>query len=830
MPLLDYIKKRNFKNTSEPSGDAKVKVDTSHSIFVIQKHDASHLHYDFRLEVDGVLKSWAVPKGPSMNPKTKRLAMMVEDHPYSYRDFEGSIPEGSYGAGEVIVWDSGTYSIKDAHDKKTREQYMLEGIAKGEIKFIIQGQKINGKFALIKMHGNEDNMWLLIKEHDEFEIDEDDNFSTVSVLSDRQLRRDVDGNADEKKIVKKVQTVSKKKATGLPKFFKPMLSTLVDEPFTKPDWIFENKLDGYRTLAFVDKSTVQLYSRNEISLNKKFPSIVKALQELPFQAVIDGEVVGINKDGKVDFQILQNSDRNPDDLYYYVFDMTFLEGQDVRHLPVTDRKKLLKKAVEGIAHIQYVEDFADGEKLFAKAKKNGDEGIIAKKADSTYQSDVRSEDWLKIKITHQQDAIICGYTAPQGTRHHFGSLLLGVYQDDILHYIGHTGTGFPDTELKTLIEKLDKLKVKHSPFNSLPPVVKTEGVTWVKPELVCEVKFAGWTHDNLLRQAVYLHFRADKEAKDTGVEKPESVEDAMEEKKSHSLAVHLSHPEKVYWPELKLTKADMLKYYAEMSSTIMPYLMHRPQSLNRMPSGIDEPGFFQKDITFDVPDFIDLVTITSDDVGDTKYLVCNNPETLLYMANLGCIEINPWNSRTESLDYPDYLIIDLDPLEVPFSAVVETALEVKKVLDMAHIKAFIKTSGKKGLHIFIPLGAQYETDVCTNFARLIASLVQQRLPDLTSIQRKPDDRRGKVYIDFLQNRQGQTIAAPYSLRPTPEATASTPLHWDEVNKKLDPKQFTIETLPKRVKKLGDVWEGMLEEKNDLKKALEYLQGIDTDAV
>lgn len=827
MSLQEYQKKRNFRQTREPSGKSAHNTDKKQSIFVIQKHDASHLHYDFRLEVDGVLKSWAVPKGPSLDPTQKRLAMMVEDHPYSYRDFEGTIPEGSYGAGEVIVWDTGTYTVDDM-DKDERETYMRTGITHGKIAFVLHGQKLQGRFALIKMHGKEDNAWLLVKELDDHVVKGADHFSPVSVLSDDLLSRDEEeSDTPKNKTQQKSESSSKQpqlKKAKLPEFFTPMLATLVDKPFTEKGWIYENKLDGYRTLAFVEDGEVQLYSRNQISLNKKFPSIVKALESLPFQAVIDGEVIGVNDEGMISFQVLQNSQRNADQLYYYVFDLPFIEGQNIMQLPLTDRKKLLKKAVEGLPHVKFVEDFVDGEKLYQRAKEKGYEGIIAKRADSTYKPNVRGESWLKIKITKQQEAIICGYTSPKGSRLHFGSLILGVYQDDILHYVGHTGTGFPTKELESLKKVLDQRVIDHSPFSDASNLPDSD-ITWVRPDLVCEVKYAEWTEDNMLRQAVFERLRPDKDAKTVVIEKPAASRKAVKnaDKQDERDTLHLSHPDKVYWPKLELTKKDMIEYYEQMAPIMLPYLKHRPQSLNRFPNGVDEPSFFQKDITFDVPDFVELITIPSDDAGDIHYMVCNNTETLLYMANLGCIEINPWNSRTESLDCPDYFVIDLDPVEVPFQTVVRVAREVKSILDEAKIKAFCKTSGKKGIHVFIPLHGQYETEISAAFAKLIATLTFERLPEITSLERSPSARRGKVYLDFLQNRKGQTLAAPYSLRPTPDATASAPLEWDELTDDLDPKQFTIKTLPKRVAKKGDVWSGLLSEKNNLKAALQRLQ-------
>lgn len=819
MSLRDYQKKRDFKKTAEPSGRADEGIRSSQSIFVVQKHDASHLHYDLRLEVNGVLKSWAVPKGPSLDPSQKRLAMMVEDHPYSYRNFEGQIPEGSYGAGEVIVWDYGTFTVGEK-DKKERDKYILAGLKEGKITFELHGQKLQGSFALVKMHGTDEKAWLLIKHHDQF-INDKDDFSTASVLSDRQLTRDEVAESPSHKS-KKTATKTATPSTKLPKFFTPMLATLVDEPFTKKGWVYENKLDGYRTLAFVDRGDVTLYSRNQLLLNKKFPAIVKTLQSLPFQAVLDGEVVGVNAEDEVDFQILQNSGKHQDQLQYAVFDLPFLNGKDISQLPLTDRKKLLKKAVEGLSNVTFVPEFDNGKKLFEQAKKKRFEGIVAKKADSPYQPNIRGQDWLKIKITKQQEAIICGYTAPKGSRKHFGSLLLGVYQNNILHYIGHTGSGFPAQELTKLKEKLDKLETTHSPFAE-PPL--SGEVTWVKPELVCEVKYSQWTRDNILRQAIFLRLREDKDAKSVSLEVEQDTSKALEHKKvaKRSDTVKLTHPDKVYWPKLGLTKKDLLNYYERIAPVILPYLRHRPESLNRFPNGVNEPNFFQKDITFDVPDFVRLVSIDSEDVGKTNYLVCDNPETLLYMANLGCIEINPWNSRVESLDCPDYFVIDLDPVDVPFSAVVQTSLEVKKVLDLAEMKSYCKTSGKKGMHIFIPLHGQYETEVAADFSKLVATLVHQRLPESTSLERSPSLRQKKVYLDFLQNRKGQTIASPYSLRPTEDATVSAPLDWKEVTEKLSPKDYTITTMIKRIEKLGDVWEGMLSQRNNLKAALKKLQ-------
>lgn len=788
MVLDEYQRKRNFSRTPEPGGAAEPATKDL-PIFVIQKHHASHLHYDFRLEAEGVLKSWAVPKGPSLDPSVKRLAMMVEDHPYSYKDFAGVIPKGNYGAGTVEIWDNGRFSIPGAATKQEVEDRLMAGLAKGKVDFVLHGSKVQGLFTLVKTSRLEKNAWLLIKKKDESVSAED-----VTVA-----------RSNAKPIV-------------------PMLATLVEQPFTKEGWIFEQKWDGYRAIAEVAAGEVRLYSRNGKSFLKDYPSVVEALRALPVPAILDGEIVSVNENGQVQFQLLQGSASGKGKHRYYVFDLLHLDGHDLTRLPLLERKSLLETLLKDNETLVYSAHSRDGVQLFEQAQAQGLEGIMAKRADSRYQAGVRSPDWLKIKTTKTQEAIICGYTQERGSRKHFGALVLGAYQNGELTYIGHTGTGLNEQQLGSLKRQLDKIVTKQSPFKVTPKT--NSSVTWVKPELVCEIKFSEWTNDGRMRQPVFMRLRDDKRPEEVVREQPATQPPAMPRPpEPPTTSQRFTNLDKIYWPERNLTKGDLIAYYQEMAPYILPYLLDRPQSLNRFPNGIHGPHFFQKDMKTALPEWAETITLTSDDGETTRYLVCANVETLLYMANLGCIEMNPWNSRVESLDCPDYLVLDLDPEAIEFAAVVKTAQVTKQILDQAKTKAFIKTSGKTGLHIHIPLKGGYETEVAAQFSKLVATLVHQQIPDITSLKRSPKGRQGKVYVDFLQNSKGQTLAAPYSLRPTPEATVSTPLAWDEVTESLNPKNFTIATIGERVQQKGDLWQGLLQERADLLKGLERLQKL-----
>ncbi|MCW3072528.1 MAG: dependent ligase [Bacteroidetes bacterium] len=852
MALKTYNTKRNFKKTPEPEG--KKAASKKELTFVVQQHDASHLHYDFRLEMEGVLKSWAVPKGPSMNPEDKRLAMMVEDHPYSYKDFEGTIPEGNYGAGNVIVWDNGTYHEAGTKEKAAGEKKLLAGLRKGHISFVMKGKKLKGEFALIKIRGGkQENAWLLVKKEDKYSTTDDILAKNKSVISKKKLELKERKNSKKPAAAspaKKTAHIKNpvKKARASAGEITPMLATLTEEAFDSPDWVFELKYDGYRALALIAKGNASLVSRNNISFDTIFAALLPELKKIPHDVILDGEVVVEDAKGNSGFQLLQNFQTTGKGiLKFYVFDILLLDGEDTRGLSLLERKELVKLLLkkQTFKNIHYSEHIVDkGKAFYKKAMKEGIEGIMAKRADSIYVSGKRSKDWLKVKITQEEEAVIAGFTAPKGSRKHFGSLLLGAYKGNELKYIGNCGTGFNEQMLKELYTKLVPLSRKTSVFKEKTHVPGK--IQWVEPELICQVKFSEWTNDQHMRHPVFLGLRIDKDADEITV--PETAEKIKAKKpaaktkktaakktaakkssgdldlKAGNITLHLTNQDKIYFPKDKITKGDLVNYYREAASVMLPYLKGRPQSMNRFPNGITGPSFYQKDVdTAKSPGWLTTEKIFSESTNEyIDYLVCNDEATLLYMANLGCIEINPWNSKIGSIENPDWAVIDLDPEAISFKEVVKTALEVKKLMDELEADCYCKTSGASGLHVFIPLGAKYNYDIVKTFAELIAQTVNARIPSITSILRSPKKRQKKVYLDFLQNRRGQTLAAPYSVRPKPGATVATPLEWKEVNSKLDPSDFTIKTILKRLDKKGDLWKPVTGKGADLMKILKKM--------
>jgi bifunctional non-homologous end joining protein LigD len=906
MTLAKYKQKRSFTETPEPKGGKSKDNDLR---FVVQKHHASHLHYDFRLEMHGVLKSWAVPKGPSTDPAVKRLAMMVEDHPYDYRDFEGTIPEGNYGAGTVIVWDEGTYSSANvtSSDKKVQEKDLLHQLSAGKLKFTLHGKKMKGTWALVKASGRGENSWLLMKVKDKYASAEDITKKDKSVVSGKTVEKvaATSGNvwvSGKKAVVSKASELLKKgKRVKMPEAVKPMLATLTDKPFDSDDWVYEIKWDGYRAVSYLSNGKVNLLSRKLISFNAKFPMIVDALKAWKIKAVADGEIVAIDKAGNPDFQALQNyvKDGKQARLVYYVFDLLWYDGKDYTDLPLTERKLILQNILpdeDGVIHFSD-HIVSEGTDFFHVATKKGLEGIMAKRADSTYSINSRSQSWLKIKNNQKMEAIICGYTEGRNSRKHFGALILGKYEGSTLTYIGHTGGGFNEQSLSDLYDKFQDLITDDSPFKKTP---KTNmPVTWLRPELVCEVKFAEVTSDGILRQPIFLGLREDKEAaneKNEKVVKAPKNKKVKEESKSATKVVakattkrntksevseeeskinkkhimkEVSKPakkvamkapakkskssssekllsedqkevsltinrkqlkftnlDKIYWPKEKITKRDMLNYYADIAEFILPYLTDRPQSLNRYPNGIDGLSFYQKDVEGKVADWIETFSYVSESDGETKkFLVCKDEASLLYMANLGCIEMHPWHSRVQKPDNPDWCVIDLDPDTNSFNQVIETALVIKEVLDSVGATSYVKTSGSTGMHILLPLGAKYSFDQSRMLAELIVGIVNKQHPKTTSIERSPAKRKGLIYLDFLQNRQIQTIAAPYSLRPKPGATVSAPLDWSELKKGLKMADFNLFNMRERITATGDILKGVLGKGIDLKKVLTKVQGL-----
>lgn len=828
MALEKYNQKRDFKQTPEPSGK-KADKKSKQLLFVIQKHEASHLHFDFRIEVNGVMKSWAVPKGVSLDTKTRRLAMEVEDHPMDYRNFEGTIPEGNYGAGTVMVWDEGYYEPVFEEEGKSQEEMVMKGYKKGDLKIRIFGKKIKGEFALVRIKNNKysskNNSWLLIKHKDDYANTSIEN-ENLSVKTGRTMEEIADNKKSNKDIkwtdvgmdnnVGTTLGLSLQKST-IPTSVQPMLGTLSTEPFSNSDWIYEIKWDGYRALAQIENGKVRLYSRNDQDFNDDYPEVVEELKKYKGKMILDGEIVAVDDKGIPKFQWLQDYAQSTEHkLIYYVFDILYFDQFDLRNFPLTERQKILKEVIKENEFVRLSTTYDDGEKLFESAKNLGLEGVMAKKRNSSYESG-RSHNWLKIKTVNEREFVIGGYTYPKGNRKGFGSILVGEYDKDKFIYRGNVGTGFNDKIIRDLKARMDKLERKTSPFEESDFILYRTVEKWVKPELVAQIKFTEWTNDNMLRHPVYLGLRKDKEAKDVKVEVKVEPEENIYDK------VEATHLDKVYWPESGYTKKDLLEYYNEISEVMLPYLIDRPQNLNRHPHGINGNSFYQKDYDQSHPDFVKTIPIFSESKQkENDYLLCQNKETLLFLANLGCIEINPWNSRINTLDNPDYVLFDLDPENTDFKNVVKVAQELHKLFEEIKIPNFCKTSGKRGLHVYIPLKPRYNFEQVRLFAELIAVRIRNKMEDIVSLERSPKDRQGKVYIDYLQNRKGQTTAGVYSVRPVEPASVSTPLLWDEVNSKLNPKKFTIKTVPKRIKKLGDLWTGMREESADIEKALKSI--------
>ncbi len=806
MSIHKYLKKRDFSKTSEPKGSQKTDKLLS---FVVQRHHAMSLHYDLRLEVNGVLKSWAVPKGPSLNPKDKRLAMMVEDHPLDYKNFEGEIPKGNYGAGVVNIWDFGTYEPIDGIKS------LKKNLESGDFKFKLSGKKLKGEFALIKIRDEKQNAWLLIKHRDEHAVNKPYN-------SEDLVSKTIKEQGKKFKSAKDKPAENKPEKEPSKVIFKPMLATLSEHIFDDNEWVYEKKFDGYRILAHNYK-TVELISRNKINYSKQYQKITDALKYLPENTVIDGELVIEDKNGLSNFQALQNYEKESTSqlLKYYVFDILLLNDNDVRDLPLLQRKKLIQKLLLNLNHddLIYVDhEIKTGKKLYEKALKNNWEGVIAKKAASEY-SNLRSEQWLKFKLTKSIDAIICGYTKPSGSRKYFGALILGIYKNGKLEYIGNCGTGFTDNLLKSLYVKFENLIIKTNPF--IESVEKEKSAIWLKPKMVCEVNYSEFTQDKHLRHPVFKGLRSDKKISEINIDtKIDRIFANDEERIISRKKVHLSNLNKVFWPQENIKKGDLLAFYESVADKILPFLKDKPLSLNRHPNGINGKSFFQKDIQLkNQPDWIKTVPLYSESTDkEIEYLICNNAATLLYMVNLGCIEINPWLSSYKRPDKPDFMVIDLDPHDVDFKYVVKTALKTKEILNEYNINSFIKTSGSKGLHIYIYLAGRYYYKIIKDFAQLIAQLVNEALPDFTSIIRNPSLRKNKIYIDYLQNRKGQTVAAPYSVRPKTGATISTPLYWDEIVALKGIEEFNMFTINDRLRAKLNPWEDIYNNPVILEKA------------
>lgn len=662
------------------------------------------------------------------------------------------------------------------------------------------------------------------------------------VIDIRQNRKDYKGLIQLQ--LRKLQHAFR---SEMPKDLKPMLATLADEAFNDSDWQFELKLDGYRAIGYVQSSGADLRSRKNNSFRHKFAPVVAALNDWNINAVVDGEVVVVDNDGIPDFNYIQQwEQQHQGHLIYYVFDLLWLEGYNIMNEPLQLRREILKQIIPDEGIIRFSDHINEaGINFFELAKKNGMEGIIAKRKDAAYLPDTRTKSWLKIKSEERHEAVICGYTRNKNSDRLFSSLILGRYDGENLVYLGQAGTGFTGAMQKELKKVMKPFETATCPFDTEPDLSST--VTWLKPVLIGEVKYIELTPEGVMRHASFQGLRMDKTVEDYNNEQSKEtnfiVKSNKTQKAKHSRtilqssateqkieidghALKFTNLDKIYWPELHISKREMLQYYYEMAELILPYMKNRPQSLNRFPDGIHGQSFFHKDMKGKTEKWMKTFTRFSESAGEPKdFLICTDTAALMYMANLGCIEMNPWHSRIATSNYPDWCVIDLDPGEIAFEKVIDTALVVKQVLDALQVPSYPKTSGSTGIHIYVPLGAEYNYEQSKQLAEIIVHLVHEELPGITSLERNPEKRKDKIYLDYLQNRPIQTICAPYSLRPKRDATVSAPLHWSEVKKGLQINQFTIKNMHERTKAEGDLFKGVLGKGIDLNKVLKALSGF-----
>ncbi|MGH7431075.1 MAG: DNA ligase D, partial [Candidatus Methylomirabilales bacterium] len=778
---------------------------------------------------DGVLKSWAVPKGPSVRPEEKRLAVHVEDHPIEYANFEGVIPPGNYGAGGVIIWDRGWY-------RPVKEGDPLEQLAKGKLELELFGFKLRGRWTLARM-AKKEKEWLLLKKADaassETELTERYPQSVLSGLTVEEIR---DLPAKRAGLGARLHALKAPRRDLSPRNQPFMLATPAERPFSSNEWLFEVKYDGVRVLAYRQGEVVELYGRSGQMITGRYPDLASALQALPVDRfLIDGEIVALDESGKPSFEHLQARMglTSPRDIERAVaavpvigvfFDCLALDGHDLRRLPLLDRKDCLRLFLPPVGPVRYGDHVLEhGEAFFEVASAERLEGIVAKKVKSPYVGG-RSREWIKVKCLRRQEFVIGGYTDPQGGRSYFGALHVGIYDGPRLVYVSKVGTGFDEASLKKLWESLQPLGRPASPFAVGAPTGR--GHHWVEPTLVCEVRFTEWTKDGGIRHPAFLGLRADKRPEECRREAPVEIVTPLPspaEPVTHA-EVKISNPKKVFWPDEGYTKGDLIGYYEAVAPLLVPYLRQRPVVLTRYPDGITGKSFFQKDAPEFVPAWVRTERIYSKDAErEIDYFIVNDAETLRYIINLGTIPLHLWSSRLGSLDRPDWLILDLDPKGAPFTDVVRVARQLHRILDELEVANYVKTSGATGLHVLIPLGAHYTHEEARTFGRLLALLGVEAAPEITTIARPIQARAGKVYVDFAQNGHGRTIVAPFSVRPLPGGPVSCPLRWDQVTARLDPTRFTIKTLPQHFEKMPDPLAPILTGTIDMAAALARIE-------
>jgi bifunctional non-homologous end joining protein LigD len=865
--LREYRQKRKFGETPEPSGTSRARGGNR---FVVQEHHARRLHYDFRLEIDGVLKSWAVPKGPSMNPADKRLAVQTEDHPLEYGSFQGTIPAGHYGAGQVKIWDEGHFTPEG-------ELSASEQLRRGELKFVLDGKKLRGSFVLVKLRNSDPAkpQWLLIKHREEnAQVMDPAPAASASDSARKSRSKPAAAQPESPKeqnrsgAARRIKMPPGARVAPMPMFIPPALASLIEKPFSDPDWLFEVKWDGVRAVSRIRDGSVQLWSRSQRDITGEYPELSDLAEHVTArEAWLDGEIVVLDSEGRSDFQKLQLrfGVRHPtaklieqSPAVYYVFDLLYLDGHDLQNVPLIERKSLLRQILHEDEKIRYSDHVVEkGAELFAAAAQQRLEGIIAKKASSPYPKG-RGQWWLKIKLDQELDAVVGGWTDPRGSREYFGALLLGLYEGGSLRYIGSVGSGFSAEVQQRLWPQLQNLRVSKCPFAGEPAT--RERAYWIKPELVARVRFGNWTGDRQLRQPRFLGLHEDHDPNDCTFEtqmepspdppasgkgntsetparvnsdpaRPKTAGqvrstrdggDRIEQELLHGTAeemfaevdgrqLRFTNLNKVYFPESGCRKRDLLAYYFWVAPMILPFLKDRPLVLRRYPNGINGTPFFQKEAGKDTPEWVKTAAIASDSGrhkgGQVNYIIANDRATLLYLTNLGCIDQNPWSSRYNDREHPDYAFFDLDPSEgASFSDVVRFGRLLFETLEKFGFKAYAKTSGATGFHIYVPIEPRYTFEQVRLFVQAVADLVSRDHPGVLTSQRTVSKRtRGSIYMDAHQNSEGQSLASVYSVRAFPQAPISTPVAVNELSSTLTAERWNIKTIRARVEKAGDLW-------------------------
>lgn len=795
-PLQEYQRKRDFDATPEPAGK-RGRAARVHALqYCIQKHDASHLHYDLRLELDGTLKSWALPKGPSLDPKVRRLAVHVEDHPLDYANFEGHIPQGHYGAGDVIVWDRGIWEPEG----DPRAAY-----AKGKLRFRLQGEKLTGLWNLFRTRlAGKQEQWMLVKSDDE-QARSETQYSVVealpdSVLSNRTLLP---------RHAAKAQRNVRSSTSALPKSLQPQLATLVDSP-PSGDWRYEVKFDGYRILARIEGDDVRLFTRNGHDWSAKMPHQVAALRALRLDSAwLDGEMVVVDEQGLADFQALQNAfDSGHDEhLVYYLFDLPYLGGQDLRQVLLQQRRSTLAQLLGRHASdmLRFSADFAQtAESLLDSACRLGLEGLIGKRADSLYVGR-RSSDWIKLKCKQRQEFVIVGYTDPKGSRNSFGALLLALHDSDSgqLRYAGKVGTGFSASTLDSILARLQPLHIDKPPLAKPPSGAEARGVHWLKPQLLAEVAYAQMTREGSVRHAVFHGLRDDKPATAIGLERAKPAKPASKGRELPMGNLNLTHPERVIDATTGITKRQVGEYYARVAHWLLPQLKHRPVALVRAPDGLGGELFFQKNAgQLHIPK---LVTYSKTQAGQPA-MVFNDTESLLGAVQMNMLELHTWNATDTNFDKPDRFILDLDPdPALPWRAMLEATQLTLTLLDELGLKAFLKTSGGKGMHLVIPLTRRAGWDEVKDFSHAIVKYLAGLFPERLSAVSGPKNRVGRIFIDYLRNSKGATTVAAYSLRAREGLPVSVPIWREELLELKGANQWHIGNLQERLAAIDDPW-------------------------